>query len=174
MDDLFFVDVVQSLADLADYRADLGLLHSSGFAEFLEELSVSAELDEKVDVFGVLEVAVEGSDVAVGQVELNGKLTGDLVVVLLGLYLLLFHHLHPAEETCQFVLHQHHLTKLSLAHLLADLEIRFCELPRRLWTTLLAHAPKCLKEGITSSLIELDRLSYLRISLIDFFIGEDN
>lgn len=46
MNDLFFVDVVQTLADLANDGADVGFLHSSGFAEFLEELPVCAELDE--------------------------------------------------------------------------------------------------------------------------------
>jgi len=128
MDDLLLMDVVQSFTNLSDDRTYVLFLHSSGFSEPFEELAIRAKLYQKVDVLGVLEVAIERSDVPVLEVELNAELPGDLILIFLGLYLLLGHRLHAAEETCQLVLDDHHFTELPFAHSLANLEVVLTEL----------------------------------------------
>lgn len=61
------------------------------------------------------------------EVKLNTEFSCDLVDVLLLTDLLLRHYLHSAEKTCLLVLDKHHLSELTLAHFLADREVRFFE-----------------------------------------------
>lgn len=52
-----------------------------------------------------------------------GELTCNLVGILLLPDLLLAHDLHPAQEACQLVAHEHHLPELAFAHLLPYCEV---------------------------------------------------
>jgi hypothetical protein len=123
VDNLLLVDVVQPLADFADDRTDLGILHAVAFPQHAEQLPPRAVLDQQVDVLLVAEVPVEGSDVAVRQEEVDAQLAGDLILVFLLFYLLLRHYLQTTEEACLFVLYQHYLAVLALPQLFADCEV---------------------------------------------------
>lgn len=64
MYDLFLVDVVESLADLANDWAGLCILEAVAFPHLLQQLSISAELNQQVNVILVLEIAVKRRNVA--------------------------------------------------------------------------------------------------------------
>ena len=62
-----------------------------------------------------------------GEVKLDTELSSYLILVFLLSYLLLTHHLHGTEKTCVLVDNHHHLSKLTLTHLLAHYEIASLE-----------------------------------------------
>lgn len=105
MNNALLVDVVQPLADLFDNRTHLRILHPAVLPQQTQQLSVRAVLHQQVHVLFVTEVAVEGRDVAMGQVEIYAQLSRDLVLVALLPDLLLRHYLQAHQKTCLLVLH---------------------------------------------------------------------
>ena len=89
MNDLFFVNIVNSLANLFDDRTYILLFHSTDFFQDFEEVAVWAEFHEEIDIGLVFKVAIQGCYVPVGKVELDAKFTSNLSFVLLLFYLLL-------------------------------------------------------------------------------------
>jgi hypothetical protein len=105
MDDLFLVDIVQSLAYLSDDWGSIGFLHAMAFPQHLQQLPSCAVFNQEIHILLVLEVPVERSNVAVVEVELNAEFTGNLIHVLFLSYLFLRHDFHATQEACLFVLH---------------------------------------------------------------------
>ncbi len=119
MYDLFLVDVVESLADLTNDWAGLWIFEAMTFPHLLQQLPVSTELNQQIDVILVLEVAIKRCNVPMVQIKLYAELSCYLIHILLFPDLLLGHDFHGAKETSLLVDHHHHLPKLPLAHLLA-------------------------------------------------------
>lgn len=82
MYDLLFVNVIQSLADLSNDGTGVCLLHSVVLSEQLQQLPASAILNQQINILLVLEVAIEGCDVTMIEVELNAELSCDLIDIL--------------------------------------------------------------------------------------------
>lgn len=125
MQDLFLVDIVQSLTDLTDNRAGFWILKAVAFPHLLQKLPISAELDQQINVILILEVAIKRRNVPMIEVKLYAELPCDLVHILLLPDLLLGHDFHGAKEASLLVNHHHHLPELPFAHLLADYEVAF-------------------------------------------------
>jgi hypothetical protein len=71
MDDLFLMDVIEPLANLAHDWTGIRLFHSMRFSQKLQQLSSSAVFNQKVNVFFILEVTVKGSNIPMIQVKLD-------------------------------------------------------------------------------------------------------
>lgn len=97
------------------------------FSHLLQKLTISAELNQQIDVVLIFEIAVERSNVPMIEVKLYAKLSCYLVHILLFPDLLLGHDFHGTKEARLPVDHHHHLTELTLAHLLADYEIALAD-----------------------------------------------
>jgi len=98
MYDFFHVNVVKSFTDFSNDWANFVFLHSPVFTDHLQKLSICTELNQKIQVLFVLKETVKRSYVTMRQKELNTQLSCNLILILLGLYLLLGHYFHSTDK----------------------------------------------------------------------------
>jgi hypothetical protein len=65
MDDLLLMDVVKSFADLSDNGTCFCIFHAIVLPQELEKLASSTVFDQQIDVFLILKVAIERSNISV-------------------------------------------------------------------------------------------------------------
>lgn len=83
------------------------------FFYFVVQLTALAEFDQQIDVFGVVEIAVERRNVPMTQIELNTELSDYLINIIFFSDYFFCHYLHCTEETCLFMPDDHDLAILS-------------------------------------------------------------
>jgi hypothetical protein len=71
MDDFLFVNIVQPLAYLSNDRTDICLFHSPVLSQLLKELPICAKLNKQINIFFILKVTIEGSNLSMAQIELD-------------------------------------------------------------------------------------------------------
>ena len=121
--EVFAVEVFQRPGDLVDVVGGERVTQALQLREGFVELSVCSVLDHKVDVLVVLEPSVERKTVFVQDVGLDFDLADDLLLDVVGKYLLFGHHFQCTYVAAAFLTHTVDLPKLALTQSLPYLEI---------------------------------------------------
>ena len=128
MDDGFLVEVLEALSNLLHDLNGLLLGQLPLLLDLLER-SVRQQLHDEVEMVLVVKVAVERSAVAVVEIALQLYLPCDVLLHLQLSDLFLRHLLYHANEAELFLLRNKDLAEGTLAQLIHQLEVIYCNLP---------------------------------------------
>ena len=128
MDDRFLVEVFEALSNLLHDLNGLLLGQLPLLLDLLER-AVRQQLHDEVEMVLVVKVAVERSAVAVVEKALQLYLPCDVLLHLQLSYLFLRHLLYHANEAELLLLRNKDLAEGTLAQLIHQLEVIYCNLP---------------------------------------------